>query len=109
MNGEIERVLGNFLCFHDSIFEIFIGFVCLKIIMVAPKQLTRIFIELREGGGEYDEIVRSLSERDRQNVLRVTVHFTFTITRWVDMGCDVQLDGVKSFSHFGSSAQMQWK
>ncbi len=65
--------------------------------MVAPKQLTRIVIELREGEKKYDEKVHSLSERDRQNVLGVTVHFTFTITRWVDMGCDVQFDGVKSF------------
>lgn len=92
MNGERERgAVGvtrvTFYAFMILYLRFLIGFVCLKTIMVAPKQLTRIIIELREGE----------KNRDRQNVLGVTVHFTFTITRWVVMGCDVQFDGVKSF------------
>lgn len=75
-----------------------IGFVCLKTIMGAPKQLIRNVTELREGNNKYNEKVIGLSERDRQNVLGETVHFTSTITRGVDMGCNVRFDGVKSFS-----------
>ncbi len=54
MNREMERgAVGvtrvTFYAFMILYLRFLIGFVCLKTIMVAPKQLTRIVIELREG------------------------------------------------------------